>query len=167
MRLLLTFVAAALMLPGQVKSPAKDTAGGDPMVDLYRSLADWSRKDEKTISAIRDQVGNDREVAAVLFVTRRSSASPNQVMAARKSGKSWDDIARQWTVNWKGSDFIDEANLSFLSQYHGRTVEEVRKMARGAVDPVALNQEFRREGGEAKGNEGKGATTRTRKSSDR
>lgn len=163
MRLVVTLVAAALVLPGQVKSPEKDTAGGDATVDLYRSLADWSRKDEKTILAIRDQVGNDRDIAAVLFITRRSSASPNQVMEARKSGKSWDDIARQWKVDWKGGNFVDEANVAFLSQYHGRTPEDVRKMARGGgagVDPVALNQEFRRDGNDKSGNEGKGARTR-------
>jgi hypothetical protein len=98
MRLLLTLVISACLLPAQTKSPAKDTAGGDPTVDLYRSLADWSRKSERAIYAIRDRIGNDKEIAAVLLVTKQSSASPNQVMDARKAGKDWDAITREWKV---------------------------------------------------------------------
>jgi hypothetical protein len=163
MRLLLTLILSAALLPAQTQSPAKDTAAGDPMVDLYRSLADWSRKSERAIYAIRDRVGSEKEVAAVLLVTKRSSASANDVMDARKAGKDWSAIARQWNVKHEGAgDFVDYANLVFLSEYHGRTLEDARKLHQKGLDPVAINQEFRREGGAAGVEKSRESTRRSR-----
>jgi hypothetical protein len=162
MRLLVTLVLSAALLPAQIKSPAKDTAAGDPMVDLYRSLADWSRKSERAIYAIRDRIGNEKEIAAVLLVTKRSSASPNDVMDARKAGKDWAAITRQWNVKQEGGgDFADYANLVFLSEYHGRTLDEARKLHQKGLDPVAINQEFRREGGAAEVEKSRGSSRRS------
>ena len=163
MRLLLTTALCAALLPAQIKSPTKDTAAGDPMVDLYRSLADWSRKNERTIYAIRDRIGNDKEVAAVLLVTKRSSASPNDVMNARKAGKDWAAITRQWNVtHTSGMDFADYANLVFLSEYHGRTFEDTRKLHEKGLDLVAINQEFRREGVSEDVQKARGSSRRSR-----
>jgi hypothetical protein len=162
MRLLAALMLSAALLPAQTKSPAKDTAGGDPMVDLYRSLADWSRKSERVIYAIRERVGNDKEIAAVLLVTKLSSASPNDVMDARKAGKDWAAITKQWNVKHEGGgNFVDYANLVFLSEYHGRTLEEARKLHQKGLDPVAINQEFRREGVPAETQKSRESTQRS------
>jgi hypothetical protein len=163
MRLLVTLVVSACLLPAQIKSPTKDTAGGDPMVDLYRSLADWSRMSERAIYAIRDRIGNDKEVAAVLLVTKRSSASANNVIDARKAGKDWAAITKQWNVKQEGGgDFADYANAVFLSEYHARPIEETRKLQQKGMDAVAINQEFRREGAPANsGTRSRGSTRQT------
>jgi hypothetical protein len=163
MRLLVTFVLSACLLPAQIKSPTKDTAAGDPMIDLYRSRADWSRMSERAIYAIRDRIGNDKEIAAVLLVKKRSSASPNQVIEARKAGKDWAAITKQWNVKQdSGVDFVDYANAIFLSEYHGRPLEETRKLQQKGMDVIAINQEFRREGeSSTTGTRARGSTRQT------
>lgn len=146
MRTIAVLFLAAVAAAAQIESPAKDTAAGDPMVDYYRSLADHFRMSERAIYSIRDKIGNDAEVAAVLVVARRSNASPNQVIEARKAGKDWPAVLSQWKVKSESDKFVDEANTWFLSQYHGRKPEEVKTLRDKGLDYIAINQEFRRAG---------------------
>jgi hypothetical protein len=96
--------------------------------------------------ALRNKGVPDEEIPAVLYIARNSSASPNQVLEARKAGKSWTDIAGQHNVKFSGSDLATEANVQFLSNYHGRTPEEVRALRDKGASWIDINQEFRRSG---------------------
>jgi hypothetical protein len=146
MRLLMPMLlVSAALLPAQTPQPKKDTAGGDPMVDYFRSLADYYHLDERSVYTIRDKVGQPELIAPVMAVAKHSSASPNQVIDAVKSGKDWPAITRQWKVKTDGGDWVEQANTRFLADYHGRTAEDVRKLRQKGLDWVAINQEFRRD----------------------
>lgn len=118
----------------------------DPVVDFYDSMSDYFRNTNRAIMAIHEKGIPDEEIPAVLMIARRSSASPNQVIAARKSGKSWTEIAKANNVSLNGDDFVKEANIVFLSDYHGRKTDEVRAMSAKGANFLAINQELRREG---------------------
>lgn len=118
----------------------------DPVVDFYDSMADYFRNTPKAIMAIHEKGIPDQDIPAVLLIARRSSASPNQVIEARKSGKPWAEIAKANNVSLGGTDFPTEANIVFLSEYHGRTADQVRAMHAKGATFLAINQEFRREG---------------------
>lgn len=134
------------------------TGVSDPVVDYYDSMSDYFRNSRRAVMAIRDKGIKDTEIPAVLLIARKSSASPNQIIAARKGGKSFEDLARQHKVEFTGNDFVREANVIFLSEYHGAKSEDIRsKLGRGASF-IDLNQEYRRAGIEAKA-----ATERARK----
>jgi hypothetical protein len=68
------------------------------------------------------------------------------VVDARKSGKQWAEIGKQHNVTLAGEDFVKEANIIFLSEYHGRPVPEVRAMIEKGATYVAINSELRRTG---------------------
>jgi hypothetical protein len=44
------------------------------------------------------------------------------------------------------ADLVAEANLQFLSAYHGQTAEAVRKMKASGASWIDINQELRRGG---------------------
>lgn len=128
-------------------TPKTDVGTGvqSPVVDYYDCLADHFQKSRRAIMAIAQKGIPDNELAAVLLITRRSSASPNQVIAARKQGTSWPDIAKKNKVNISG-DFVTEANLIFLSEYHSVPLDQVRAMHKKGANFIDINQEFRRAG---------------------
>ncbi len=73
--------------------------------------------------------------------------SPNQVIAARKQGKSFEDIAKQANVNLPGDgDFVTKANIRFLSEYHGHNDAEVRGLHDKGASFIEINQQYRRVG---------------------
>ena len=149
--LTLVFVLCATMqIHGQTSGSTERNRIGtgveDPVVDFYDSMSDYFRNTNRAIMAIHEKGIPDQEIPAVLLIARRSSASPNQVIAARKSGKSWSEIAQANKVSLGGDDFVKEANIVFLSEYHGRKPEEVRAMVAKGADFLAINQEFRRDG---------------------
>ena len=87
------------------------------------------------------------EIPALLTIARKSSMSPNQVIEARKQGKSFDDIAREAKVNLPGDgDFVTKANIRFLSEYHGRGEAEVRGLHDKGASFIEINQQYRRVG---------------------
>jgi len=118
----------------------------DPVVDYYDSMSDYFRQSPRAIMAINRKGIPDQEIPAVLLIARRSSASPNQVIAARKAGKQWDEIAKQYNVTLNGADFVKEANVIFLSEYHGRPASDIRAMLDKNATYIAVNQELRRTG---------------------
>jgi hypothetical protein len=156
MRALLLFVCAATLIPGQENlprsTPKTDVGTGvkDSSVDYWDSISDYYRNSRRAVMALRDKGVPDEEIPALLHIARNSNASPNQVLEARKSGKSWADIARQHNVKFSGTDLATEANVQFLSTYHGRTPEEVRAMRAKGASWVDINQEFRRSGAATK-----------------
>jgi hypothetical protein len=152
MRPLLLFVIAGIFLPAEDKLPPKTatadagTAVKDANVDYIDSLSDYFRNSRRAVMAIRDKGIPDEEVAAVLYIARNSTASPNQVIEARKASKPWGDIARQYNVKTSNDDLVTQANLHFLSTYHGRPPEEVRAMRAKGTSWIDINQELRRSG---------------------
>jgi hypothetical protein len=117
----------------------------DPSIDFYDSMSDYFRNTGRALRAINQKGIPVGEIPAVLMIARKSSASPNQIIEARKRGTAFEDIAKQNKVEWTGKDFVTEANLIFLSEYHGRPIEEVRSLHSKGADFVVLNQEFRRD----------------------
>ena len=115
------------------------------VVDYYDCLADHFQKSRRAIMAIAQKGIPDNELAAVLLVSKRSPASPNQVIGARKRGASWTDIAKQNKVNIS-DDVVTEANLVFLSEYHSVPIDQVRAMHKKGANFIDINQEFRRAG---------------------
>ena len=143
-----TLLAAASLLPGQTPSKKADigTNVQQPAVDFYDSLSDYFRQSRRAIDAIVAKGIPDDEIAAVLTIARKSSASPNQVIDARKAGQSWADIAKKHNVQLGGNDFVTEANVQFLAGYHGRSAEEVRGLKAKGGNFVEINQQYRRVG---------------------
>jgi hypothetical protein len=152
MRPLLLLAIAGTLLPGQDKLPRKtvtaDAGTGmkDATVDYIDALSDYYRNSRRAVMAIRDKGIPDEEIAGILHIARNSNASPNQVIEARKMSKPWSDIARQYNVKTSGDDLVAEANLQFLSTYHGRSPEEVRAMRAKGASWIDINQELRRSG---------------------
>lgn len=139
----------AVSLFAQDAQPSKNPVGTgvrDPTVDYFDSMSDYFRNSQRAVKAIHDKGIPVVEIPAVLMIARRSSASPNQIVDARKSGKSFADIAKQNNVSLPGSDFVSEANIVFLSEYHSRPAEEIRKLHAKGTEFIAMNQEFRRDG---------------------
>lgn len=141
---------ALLALAAAAQTPPPKTEIGtnvkQPAVDYYDSMSDYFRQSRRAIDAIVQKGIPDQEIPAVLIIARRSSASPNQVIEARKSGKSFADIAKSNNVNLPGSDFVAEANTVFLAEYHGRTPEEIKAMRAKGASFIDINQQFRRVG---------------------
>ena len=117
----------------------------DPTVDFYDSMSDYFRNTGRALRAINQKGIPVSDIPAVLLIARKSSASPNQIIDARKSGASFEDIAKKNKVEWTGKDFVTEANLIFLSEYHGRPIEQVRSLHEKGANFIVLNQEFRRD----------------------
>ena len=126
------------------------TAVSDPIVDYYRSISDYFRNSERAVQLISDKGIKDEEIPAVLLIARRSSASPNAIIEMRKSGKQFEDIAAQHKVKLPSGDFVREANILFLSEYHGRKPDEVRQMNAKGATFLDINQQLRRVGMETK-----------------
>jgi hypothetical protein len=84
------------------------------------------------------------------------------VIDARKAGKSFADIAKENNVNLSGSDFVAEANIIFLAEYHGRTPAEVRALRDQGASFIEINQQYRRVGTQdsGKGKAGKSSGLR-------
>ena len=139
--ILLASVALAQDVGTNVKQPA---------VDFYDSISDYFRQSRRAVDAIVQKGIPDEEIPAVLYIARHSKASPNQVIDARKAGKSFSDIAKTNNVKLQGSDFVSEANVVFLAEYHGRTPAEVRALRSKGVSFIDINQQYRRVGGPAR-----------------
>jgi hypothetical protein len=146
MRLLIALLAAGCLVAQEADKTRTGTGVQDPTIDYYDSLADYFRISSNAVRAINRRGIPTEEIAPLLYVAHRSNASPNQLIDARKAGKSWADIAKQYKVQMTGSDLVTEANLRFLSEYHGRPVEQVKALKTKGANFVAINQEFRREG---------------------
>ena len=145
----------ALSLAAQDQAPqstAKNPVGTgvqDPVVDYYDSVGDHFRISSKAVAAINKKGIPSEDIPAVLLIARKSSASPNQVIAARMSGKAWADIAAENKVTLPGDDFVKEANILFLSNYHGAKADKIRAMLSKGANFIAINQELRRGGNPA------------------
>ncbi|HYP07650.1 MAG TPA: hypothetical protein VER03_15560 [Bryobacteraceae bacterium] len=146
--LLALSIAAQDTMPRSTPTAKNPVGTGvrDATVDYFDSMSDYFRNSQRAVRAIHEKGIPVGEIPAVLMIARRSSASPNQIIDARNSGKSFSDIARQHNVTLPGPDFATEANLIFLSEYHGRPIDQVRQLHAKGADFIALNQEFRRDG---------------------
>ena len=149
---LFCIIALVQTMAGQERMPRSTprpgvtgTAVSDPVVDYYDSLADYFRISRRAVMLINKKGIPDEDIAAVLLIPKRASISPNQVIDARKSGKSWAEIVKANTANLPG-DVVSEANILFLSEYHGRSAEEVRALHAKGAGFIDINQEFRRTG---------------------
>src|SRR5688572_5221291 len=80
-----------------------------PAIDFYDSVSDYFRQTRRAVDLIVKKGIADEEIPAVLYIARRSSASPNQIIDARKAGKSFSEIANSNNVKLSGSDFVKEA----------------------------------------------------------
>ena len=142
----------ALTLFGQDNMPRSTpknpvgTGVRDPTVDYFDCMSDYFRNSQRAVRAIHEKGIPVVEIPAVLMIARKSSVSPNQVIEARKGGKSFAEIAKQHNVSLPGDDFVAEANIVFLSEYHGRPAEDIRKLHSKGTEFVVINQEYRRDG---------------------
>lgn len=142
--------AAQENLPRSTPKADVGTAVKSPVVDFWDSMSDYFRQSQRAIMLISQKGIPDQEIPAVLYIARHSSASPNQIIEARLAGKPWPEIASENKVKLAGNDFVSEANIAFLSDYHGRRPEEIRAMRTKGASFVDINQEFRRSGGTPK-----------------
>ena len=119
----------------------------DPDIDFYDSISDFFRQSPRAVEAIAQKGIPALEIPAVLTLARKSSMSPNQVIQARKQGKSFEDIARDAKVNLAGDgDFVTRANIRFLADYHGRSEAEIRGLHDKGASFIEINQQYRRVG---------------------
>jgi len=119
----------------------------DPDIDFYDSIADYFRQSNRAVEAIAQKGIPAQEIPALLTIARKSSMSPNQVIDARKQGRSFEDIAKSANVTLPGSgDFITKANIRFLSEYHGRPESEISALRTKGASFIEINQQYRRVG---------------------
>jgi hypothetical protein len=135
------FLFATIVLAQDVGTNVKQ-----PSVDFYDSISDYFRQSRRAVDLIVQKGIPDEEIPAVLYIARHSKASPNQVIEARKGGKSFSEIATSNNVKLPGSDFVADANTVFLAEYHGRTPAEIRALRAKGVSFIDINQQFRRVG---------------------
>lgn len=132
---------------GSKTPPDIGTNVREPTIDFYDSMADYFRQSNRAVEAIAQKGVPAVEIPALLTIARKSSMSPNQVIEARKQGKSFEDIARTANVKLGGSgDFVTEANIRFLSEYHGQPAEDVRALRGKGASFIEINQQYRRVG---------------------
>jgi hypothetical protein len=148
MRYLTTFVLIAAAAAAQQTGSGTNVGTNveQPVIDFYDSMSDYFRQSRRAIDLIAAKGIPAQEIPAVLLIARRSSASPNQVIDARKGGKEFTEIAKSNKVTLPGNDFVTEANVVFLSEYHGRTPEEVRALLQKGANFIEINQQYRRVG---------------------
>lgn len=138
---ILVCLLAAIALAQDVGTNVKQ-----PAVDFYDSISDYFRQSRRAVDLIVQKGIPDEEIPAVLYIARHSKASPNQVIDARKAGKSFSEIAKANNVKLTGNDFVSESNVVFLSEYHGRTPAEIRALRAKGATFIDINQQFRRVG---------------------
>lgn len=134
----------ALLLTAAAFAQEAGKNAGQPVIDYYDAISDYFRQSRRAVDLIAKKGIPDEEIPAVLYIARRSSASPNQVITARKAGKPFSDIAKANNVTLAGEDFVTEANIVFLAEYHGRGKDEVRALRQKGVSFIEINQQFRR-----------------------
>lgn len=117
-----------------------------PVIDYYDSISDYYKTNRRTVDAIAKKGVPAEEIPAVLHIARESSAAPEKIVDARKAGKSFAEIARENKVTIDGTDFVKEANVMFLAEYHGRTPAQVRDLLGKGVTFIDINQQYRRVG---------------------
>lgn len=118
----------------------------DSNVDFVDSMSDYYRLSRRAVLAIRDKGIMDEEVPAVLHITKKSNASANQVLDAKKAGKSWEEIAKAHNVAVQSGTLVEDANLDFLSNYHGVAPADVKALRAKGASWISINQEYRRVG---------------------
>jgi hypothetical protein len=138
--------AFALLLTTVAFAQDVGTNVEQPFIDFHDSISDYFHQSRRAVDLIAKKGIPVEEIPAVLLIARRSSASPNQVIEARKSGKSFTEIGEANKVRLPGTDFVKEANIVFLAEYHGRTPAEVRALSDKGVTFIDINQQFRRIG---------------------
>lgn len=119
----------------------------DPDIDFYDSIADYFRQSSRAVEAIAQKGIPAQEIPAVLTIARKSSMSPNQVIEARKQGRTFEAIAKDARVDLPGSgDFVAKANVRFLAEYHGRSEAEIRGLQSKGASFIEIDQQYRRVG---------------------
>lgn len=144
-----SIVTAQDTRPREAESGKTGTSVDDARVDYFRSIADYFRNTETEVNSIYKKGIPEEEIPAVLMIARKSSATPDQVIQARKEGKEWAEIARRYKLPATEKDFVAEANIAFLSEYHGAKAEEVHKLREKGASFIAINQELRRTPGDS------------------
>lgn len=139
-------LAAQAQTPQTAPKTPVGTAVEAPSIDFYDSMADYFRLTPNAISLINKKGIPDAEIPALLYIVRHSSASPNELIAAKTGGGSWGDIAKRHKVSLPGNDFVSDANVVFLSEFHGRPASEVKAMRAKGASFLEINQEYRRSG---------------------
>ena len=119
----------------------------DPQIDYADSLSDYFRYSPRAVQLIMKKGVPAEEVAAVLHIAKYSRLTANDVIYARNEGIKYEDLARKNNVKFEGDNLLEHANLEFLSKYHGRSLEDVKKMRSGGASFVEINQQLRRDGG--------------------
>lgn len=153
-KLLLTLaVAASGLAQDNMPRTTKTEIGTgvkDATVDYFDAVSDYFRSTGRAVRAVHDKGIPAEEVPAVFLITRRSSASANQVIDARKAGKSWTEIAKSHKAEMQSEDVVAEANVAFLSSYYGTAPDAVKAMRQKGASWISIDQELRRSGGATK-----------------
>ena len=151
MKLALGFVVAVCVtaqqpMPHSTERSRAIASAQDSTIDYFDAVSDYFRNTPRAVAAISKKGIPDQEIPAVLLIARRSTASPNQVIDARLAGKSFAEIAKANRVTVSGDDFVKEANIIFLSEYHGRPADQIRSMNAKGANFIDINRNLRREG---------------------
>lgn len=141
-------LALSFMALGQSgpKSPDIGTNVEQPAVDFYDSISDYFGYSRRAVDLIVKKGVAAEEIPAVLYIAKHSHATARQVIDARNAGRDFGQIARQYNVKLPGEDVVVEANVAFLSGYHGQPAEQIRAMHAKGASFVDINQQFRRVG---------------------
>jgi hypothetical protein len=143
---LMALLACAGFAQNGTKSADIGTNVGQPVVDYYDSISDYFRYSRRAVDLIAKKGIAPEDIPAVLTIAKYSRLSANQVIDARKAGQEFREIATKNSVRFGGVDVAAEANIVFLSEYHGRPAEEIRAMHDKGASFIDINQQLRRVG---------------------
>ncbi len=137
-------------MPRMTKKTEASAVAKAPEIDFYDALSDYFRQSSRAVQALGQKGIPDAELAPLLYLARHSSASPNELVDAKKAGGSWESLAKKHNVKLAGSNFASDANIAFLSEYHGAKPEDIKAMLAKGTSFIAINQELRRSGASMK-----------------
>lgn len=86
------FTCAAAGLEAQGNARADRAA-------YFRAVAGFFQMPQNEISILSDWNLPTDEIPVVLFIARRAGVSPDAVMALRRSGRSWSELANRYNVD--------------------------------------------------------------------
>lgn len=85
-------MAVAALLP----VPAEGQGGGAEREAYFGAVAEYFALPAAEVSILGDWRLPDEEIPVVLFVARRAGVSPEAVVALRRSGRGWAELARRY-----------------------------------------------------------------------
>jgi hypothetical protein len=145
--ILAAFGFSALSAAAQVQAGA--VVSGDGLRSFYVAIGNYYQVPEREMVVVRERAIPPDDVPVVFFVARQAHVEPTVIVALRRRGLSWSDVALHFRLDpevyyFRGgppygkaygyrkkhpprdAEVIDAVNVHFLSDYHRVSPDMVR-----------------------------------------